>query len=223
MKLFLKISMLVTLPVISVFGQNAAEKTLICTNQTIEKISSRGIGLEMNLENVLEAFSENESLSLASVSYSDIGGNTVIAVEAELKLTIERLQEKAAKNFNYSTVSLIPKDKTRFEGISRYHLGFLDNRLAFFSVYYLKPKWESLERFAGKMSEMLDLPVQNKPFNSDVYVTKCGDYAVEFRRNYRDMSPYSMSVSINVDEILTERKKKYEDEQREKDIKTFKP
>ena len=223
MKIFFTISILVTLPLISVFGQNAAEKTSACANQTIEKISSRGISLGMNLENVLEAFSENESLSLASFSYSDNAGNTVTAIETELKPTINRLREKAAKNFNFSSTALIPKDKSRFEDISRYYVGFLDNRLAFFSVYYLKPEWESLEQFAGKMSETLNLPVEDKPFNSDVYLIKCGDYTVEFRRNYRDASGYSMSVAKNVDEILTERRKKYEDERREKDIKTFKP
>jgi hypothetical protein len=223
MKIFFTISILVLLAVVSVFGQNAAEKTAVCTNQTIEKISSRGINLGMSLEDALGAFSENGKLTLAHVSFSDKDGNAVTAVEAELKPTIDRLQERAANNFNFSSTALIPKDKSRFDGISRYYLGFLDNRLAFFTVYYLKPKWENLEQFAVKLSEMLDLPVQDQPFNPEVRLVKCGDYTVEFRRNYRDLSDYSMSVSKNVDEIIRERKKKFEDEQREKDIKTFRP
>lgn len=223
MKLFFTILILVILPVVSVFGQNAAEKTAACANQTIEKISSRGINLGMRLEDALEAFSENEKLTLAHVSFSDKDGNSVTAIEAELKPTIDRLQERAANNFNFSSTALIPKDKSRFDGISRYYLGFLDNRLAFFTVYYLKPKWENLEQFAGKLSERLDLPVQDRSFNSDVRSVKCGDYSVEFRRNFRDASDFSMSVSKNVDEIISERRKKLEDEQREKDIKIFKP
>lgn len=214
MKSFFSILIIAAVPVISVFGQNFVQSQSVCRNQTIEKISSRGISLEMSLETIFEALAEDGKLSLASVSYSDKTGNSVTAVEAELKPTIIRLQERARQNFDFSSVAVVPKDKTRFDGISRYYFGFLDNRLAFFSVYYLKPKWENLEQFAAEMSELLNLPIQEKPLNFEVHVAKCGVYAVEFRRNYRDASDYSMTVTKNVDQILTERRKKHQDEQK---------
>ena len=222
-----KITFLLTIIVlsfVSAFGQNATENSLPCTNQTVEKISSRGIRLGMSIQETLNLFTENDKLIAANVSYPENGSAaTITRVELDFQTTLERQQEYAKNNFGFSLIVLSTINKPNFDGILRYGLGFLDNRLAFFSVYYSKPNWESQEQFIRTLSEMLNLPVREKDLNTSPYSVKCGDYTVMFYTNYLDEVRYSMSVSANVDGIVTQRRKKAEDEQRKKDIKAFKP
>ena len=137
MKNFTFISMLIALSFVSVFGQNAAENSSICTNQTVEKISSRGISLGMSQEETLNLFAENGKLTFASGEYLQNEGHTKITPkEVEYQTVLSNLQSRANQNFGFSITPLIPKDKSKFDGIARYDLGFLDNRLAIFNVYY---------------------------------------------------------------------------------------
>jgi len=224
MKNFTFISMLIALSFVSVFGQNAAENSSICTNQTVEKISSRGISLGMSQEETLNLFAENGKLAVVSFDYLQNKGPTKFTInEADYQLLQNNLQDQAGRKFGFSIVSLVPKDKARFDGISRYDLGFLDNRLAFFTVYYTKPKWENKEQFVNKLSEILNLPKQQYQNNYPQIVVKCGDYTVQFSEYIYDQARYAMSVSANIDEITQQRRKKADDEQREKDIKVFNP
>jgi len=216
--------LLLTFSTFSVFGQDAVNKTPLCTNQTVEKISSRGVRLGMPLQETLNLFAADNKLTAVKVSYPENGGAAITSIiEMDFQPTIERSQEYAKKNFGYSSFALSVKNKTNFEGISHYYLGFLDNRLTYFSVHYLKPKWESQNEFVKTLSEILNLPVQENFSNNSPYSVKCGDFTVGFRTDYIDEARYSMSVSANVDEILTQRRKKAEDEQKEKDIKAFRP
>ncbi len=211
MKLFLTSLTLMIISAISVFGQNASDKTNVCTNQTAGKISSRGISLGMSLEETVNSFAENNKLTFADISYSENNQSTITPVEKELQPLIGRIQEAEKKNFGFASTVLIPKDKERFDGIAYYYLSFLDNRLASFSVNYLKPNWENQEQFIRKLSEILNLPVKEDFLNNDQYSIKCGDYTVEFRRSYQNKAQYSMSVSKNVNEIVRQRMKKIED------------
>jgi len=223
MKILLSV-LLLTLFISSAFGQDAVDRIPLCTNQTVEKISSRGIRLGMSIQETLNLFAENNKLTAVNVSYPENGGGAnVTTSELDFQSTLEKHREYAKKNFGFSLIRLSVKDKPNFDGISRYGLGFLDNRLAFFDVHYLKPKWESQEQFVRTMSEILNLPVRENYLGGSPYSVKCGDYTARFYINYNDEARYSMSVSANVDEIVLQRRKKAEDEQREKDIKAFRP
>ena len=208
----------------SVFGQNAAEKTSLCTNQDVEKISSRGIRLGMNQEEVLNLFSENGYLTLTSGEYLQNEGRTKYTTsEVEYQNVLNNLQNQANPRFGFSITSVVPKNKLKFDGIARYDLGFLDNRLAILNAHYSKPNWESHEQFIRRMSEILNLPFQENFLNNNPYSLKCGDYTVQFISNNNDEARSSMNLSANVNEIIRQRRKKADDEQREKDIKAFKP
>lgn len=205
-----------------IFGQNTTNQPTLCTDETVQKISSRGISLGMTLEETLDSFVENNKLTGADISYPEPAGKAIITpVELELQPKIEKIQGVAKNNFGYVTTVLFPKDKERFDGIELYYLGFLDNRLAFFRVNYLKPKWENLEQFVRTVSPLLNLPIREN-FTNLPYSIKCGDYTVEFSRNEYE-AQYSLSVSKNINEIVQQRRKKAEDEQREREIKAFKP
>jgi len=223
MKILLS-SVLLTLFTSFAFGQNAVDKAPLCTNQTVEKISSRGVRLGITLQEILNLFAENNKLTAVNISYPENAGAAVITtIELDFQVTLERHQEYAKKNFGFSFASLGVKNKPNFDGISHYDLGFLDNRLAFFNVYHLKPKWENIEQFIGKLSETLSLPdAKEWNFNNRSSVN-CDDYIVEAGESYQDEARYSMLVSSKIDEILRQRRKKAEDEQREKDIKAFRP
>lgn len=222
MKILLS-SVLLTLFTFSAFGQNAVDRAPLCTNQTVEKISSRGVRLGITLQETFNLLAENNKLTAVNISYPESAGTAVITTnELDFQVTLERHQEYAKKNFGFSFARLGVKNKPNFDGISHYDLGFLDNRLAFFNVYYLKPKWENIEQFIGKLSETLSLPdAKEWNFNNRSSVN-CGNYMVEARRS-NDEASYSMLVSNKIDEILNLRRKKAEDEQREKDIKAFRP
>ena len=148
-----KITFLLTIIVlsfVSAFGQNATENSLPCTNQTVEKISSRGISLGMSREETLNLFLENRKLATVVYAYLQNEGQTKFLIEeVEYQSALNDLQSRANRNFGYSIISLVPKDAERFSGIWSYDLGFLDNRLAFSKVHYLDPKWDSLEQFIG--------------------------------------------------------------------------
>ena len=221
-----KITFLLTifaLSFVSAFGQNAAENSLPCTNQTVEKISSRGISLGMTREETLSLFLENGKLGTVIYAYLQNEGQTKFLIEeVEYQSALNNLQSRANRNFGYSIISLVPRDTQRFDGIWSYDLGFLDNRLAYFTVHYLKPEWKNLEGFADYLSKTLNLPKQPHQDNNP-RIVRCGDYTIEFSEYIRDESRYAMSVSANVNEILGQRGKNAADAQREKDIKAFKP
>ena len=214
---------IIVLSFVSAFGQNAAQNNLPCTNQTVENISSRGIKLGMSRDETLNLFLENGRLGIAVYVYLQDEGRSEFGIsEVEYKSALNELQSRAKRNFGYWTISLVPKDTRRFDGIWSYDLGFLDERLVFFKVHYLKPDWESLDQFADKSSEILNLPKQPHQDNNP-RIVKCGDYTIQFSEYIRDESRYAMSVSADVDETLRQRGKNAADEQRKKDIKVFKP
>ena len=215
--------MIIALSFVSAFGQNATENGSFCTNQTVENISSRGIKLGMSREETINLFAENGRLT---AGYSEYLGNelryAVYVSEVEYQNTLNKLQNQSERMFGLSTITVVPKDKTKFDGIAYYDLGFLDNRLAFFRVHYTKPRWRSREEFTTKLSEILSLP---KPQSNtgNPYSVKCGNYSVDFDVTNDDEARYVMWVSANINEVTQQRRKKADDEQREKDIKIFKP
>jgi hypothetical protein len=222
MKNYIFIFTIIVLSFVSAFGQNATDNKLSCTSQTVEKISSRGISLGMGQEEVLNLFAENGKLTTVISEYlPNEGRNQYKSYERDYQYLADALRKQAERSSGFSLTVLIPKDKIKFDGIERYYLAFLDDRLASFTVDYSKPKWENQTQFINKMSEFLNLPKQQY-FEGNEYILKCGDYKVTFSRNYNE-SIYEMSVSANIDGILQQRRKKDDDEQREKDIKVFKP
>ena len=209
---------------LTIFGQVTSENSAVCTNETVEKISSRGIKLGMKQEEVLKLFTENGILTAVNYEYLQNEGRSKVSfVERDYQSINNSLQTRASAVFGFSATVLAPKDKIKFDGISHYDLGFLDNRLTFFRVYYTKPQWKDQQQFIRKLSEILNLPIKEDLLNSNSYKLKCGDYEVGFEIKYNDEARYAMLVSANSDEIIQQRRKKADDEQREKDIKIFKP
>ena len=208
----------------TMFGQNTVEKSPSCSEPNIKSVSSRGIRLGMDQEETLRPFSENGKLTIADGTYLEKEARTVYTTrEAELQAYPTRLNIVAGGNFGYAFTRLVPKDAIRFEGVARYEFAFLDRKLAVFSVSYLKPKWENRDQFIRKISEILGLPIQEGALFNNPYRIKCGNYYLQLYEYNNEDARYSMAVSVNIDEILTQRRKKAEDEQREIDIKTFKP
>lgn len=223
MKIF-SASILAVILAFSAFGQNANNEKSICDSQTAEKISSRGIKLGMSEKETLDSFAENGKLTAVFPEYlQNEGRSNYTSSETEYQNVLDSLQ-KQARVYGFSSVLLAPRDKNKFDGIAHYDLGFLDNKLAYYRTFYTKPNWESRGQFIRKMSELLSLPVQENNIESIPYQIRCGDYKVEFRtENAAIGNYYTMSVSADINEIIVSRKKKIDDEQREKDIKTFRP
>lgn len=208
MKVLLLISMTITLASIAASGQNVSFKRgATCTNRNVEEISSREIiKIGAKIEDVLNllAFSEEEKQRLRDSS-SDIKKPTV----------------------GYVAFTGSPKrNDPRFEGISHYNLRFLDGNLVSFQVGYTKPSWVNAKQFAEKMSEMFNLPAPEYWSDGQTVTSiQCENYRVQIDVS---SSPGAVQNSFGVydnriEEILKQRARKLEDEQREKDLKAFKP
>ncbi|NOT49633.1 MAG: hypothetical protein HOP17_18055 [Acidobacteria bacterium] len=208
-----------------VLPQNNPEKSPICSERDVKNISSRGIRLGMEQEEVLRPFLENSKLVLADADYRQTEDHTVYTNrEIDFAGYAARLNDRANSGFGYAFTRVVPKDMVKFDGITRYDLAFLDGKLAFFRAYYSKPRWESFQQFVMKVSELTNLPYREDLLrNSQNYFVKCGDYSLELLDQQNDEPRFSMAVSLNIDEITRGRRKRAEDEQREKDIKAFKP
>lgn len=207
MKNFLAIfALTLTISVVSGYGQNAAEKTFVCTNETVEKILSRGIHIGSKLDEVVNLFTLTEEEEEGRV-YNNGSGNK-------------------NKEIGYITIGMSPKpNDEKFVGIGAYFFDFLDNRLAGFSVSYDKPQWENVSQFAQKMVEIFGLPNVknwNTQTNDNAFI-QCGDYVVSaFSAPNISTSRFGVR-DTRLTQILNQRRRKADDEQRERDIKTFKP
>ncbi len=215
----------VTMLFSTIIGQNTVDKSSTCSEQDVKRISSRGIRFGMDQEEVIRQFSENGGLTGVRGEYLQEQGRTRYTYfEDQAQAVLAGLQSMAARNFGYSVVSLAPKDKTRFEGIAHYDLGFLDKKLSFLRVNYLKPKWKDQEQFIQRVSEVLNLRVPKSSFDGrSLDRFQCGTYSVGFTQSFNDEIRSSFQISAPVNEITQERRRKAEDEEREKDIKGFKP
>jgi hypothetical protein len=191
-----------------------------CKDETIRAISSRGIKLGLGLEETLQAFAESGTLStlLGGFDVTEGKDKTVIN-EYPAAQSLVNLRHDASGRFGLSTIDLAPKDLKRFDGISRYNLYFVDEQLAAFTVFYTKPKWESLRQFAEVTSGLLNIPVDDKLRTGQR--VQCGRHWIMFRQDPN--GPYSMGISSNIDEVLRLRSKRAADAQRELDMKAFKP
>lgn len=205
MKSFVAGLVLLTLSVTSTFGQNT--KPAVCTNETAEKISSRGINVGANINDVLSLFASTE----------------------EEKQRIRNSYSRHNK-LGYEFFAVSPNQNPKqinelFAGISDYTFNFLDNRLTGFSVSYNKPKWRNTEQFTGKMAEIFELPpIENWILQPDGTLNiQCGDYQILTQANFAGERSSFNIHDTRLGKILKQREQKAEDEQREKDLKTFKP
>lgn len=224
MKIF-PASILAVILAFSSFGQNANNVNSVCDSQTAEKISSRGIKLGLSEKEAFDSFAENGKLTTVYYEYlQNEGRSNYKYSEAEYQNIVDSLQKQAARGFGFSTAILAPRDKAKFDGIAHYELGFIDNKLVYYRTFYTKPNWESREQFIRKMSELLNLPIQENNIESLPYQIRCGNYKVELGTERATIGNYyTLAVSADINEIIGSRKKKNDDEQREKDIKTFRP
>jgi hypothetical protein len=208
-KSLLIILALVILSVVSVLGQNTTEKVSVCTDETVRKISTRGIEIGDTKDDIINLFASTDEER-------------------------QRIRNSASRhnkaNLGYEFFGITPNQNLnqineRFDGIAGYTFSFLDNRLIGFTVSYDKPKWKSAEQFADEMAEMFSLPAVKNWRNQSIGMIdiQCGNYRLLAQTDL-EIARSSFGVFYErIDQILEQRKKKAEDEQREKDLKTFKP
>lgn len=190
---------------ISIFGQNPTEKSAVCTNETVQKISSRGIKIGANLDDVINLFASTEEEK----------NRIRNSVSGPIKTNI---------GYEIFAASPKPNDK-KFEGIDSYIFYFLDNQLVGFGVQYPKPIWTDVNQFNEKLIEFFNLPNleywnrQNGVRNN----IKCGDYVIGvFSAGSGNNSRLDI-YNVQTEKILEQRESKLKEETREKDIKAFKP
>lgn len=206
MKFLLLVSMILTLSVVFASGQKVSFKQASCTNRNVEEVSSRGIKIGAKIEEVLNLFASNE--------------------EDKQKIRNNSSGRKRT-NVGYEFFSATPPpDAERFAGIDSYVFDFLDGRLVGFNVGYTKPRWKNANHFAEKITEIFDLPAVEHWSGSDYQTAiQCENYRIQIQvSNDSDNARSYFSIYDNrIGEILKQREQKFEDEQREKDLKLFKP
>ncbi|MBX3289023.1 MAG: hypothetical protein KF855_06715 [Acidobacteria bacterium] len=185
------------------FSQGDASDKALCTDQTVEKIESRGIKLGMKIEDVLNIFASDE--------------------EEKEKLKRNQGGGSVRRHLGYESIMLIPQQKDkdpggRFEGIGGYTFSFLDEKVSGFSVNYPWTRWKDSTQFAEKVAESLGLPTTDKwtGDRSTLRLT-CGDYQISVTTpaNSNELSVRNTQEQ----KIIAEREEKYNEETR----KRFKP
>ncbi|MDQ3087973.1 MAG: hypothetical protein M3Q78_05185 [Acidobacteriota bacterium] len=193
MKLLFIISMFVMLLGISVFGQNQAKKSAVCTEETARKISSRGINIGANVKDVINLFALTEAEKQRLLRSSSGSDNDRIG-------------------YKFFSISPDPNPQPPNEnlvGISDYTFSFLDKGLTGFTIFYNKPVWENTEQFTVKMAETFALP-DIKSWNSEPDGTlwlQCGNYKITTQTFNFGRS--SIGIYDNrIRQILEQRKRK---------------
>jgi hypothetical protein len=200
MKRLTTISIIIICLVCSIYGQET--NTTICTNKAIEKVNSRGVKIGLKIDEVLNLFNLTEE-------------------EKQRILNNANASSKVA--FGSKGFVVYPKlNDEKFDGISGYSFGFLDDRLVSFNVGYSKPKWKDANQFGSKIIKFFDLPkIENWESNAGSLNIQCENHYI---RLYASNSSSSFSISdTRVRIILEEREQKILEEKREKEIKAFKP
>lgn len=208
MKFLLLISIVTTLAISGASGQNVNfKRPTSCTNRDVEEIASRGIiKIGARIDEVLSLFASTEE-EKQRIRNSASG------------------RKRTNIGFEFFSAPTKPEDE-RFEGISHYIFNFLDNRLVSFEVGYTKPRWKNAKQFAEKMSEIFDLPPAEYWSDGETQTAlQCENYRLQIHINNDSENARShFSVYDNrIVETLKQREQKFEDEQRDKDLKSFKP
>lgn len=209
MKVLLLISMITMLATATTAsGQNVSFKPgEICTNRNVEVISSREIiKIGAKIDDVLNLFASTE--------------------EEKRKIRSNSSGRKRT-NIGYEVFVAAPKpNDARFEGISYYIFNFLDGNLMSFTVSYTKPRWRDAKQFAERMSEIFNLPEAEFWENQVTRaMLQCENYQirVDVENDIETAKSFFGVYDNRIEEILKQRQQKFEDEQRDKDLKTFKP
>lgn len=173
----------------------------VCTNETVAGISSRGIKVGIGLDEVLATFAKDE------------------ASKARLRNSPAGLKRRHL-GFEFFGAEPLPSEVGvggRFQGISSYTFSFVDGKLAGFGVRYVKPEWKNVEQFADTMSGLLRLP-KIDPNNG----LQCGDYMISVYAGQGSGGALSIE-DRRLNALIQERDEKYKEDQRNADLKWFKP
>ena len=202
MKFLLSI-VLIGIFVISAFGQNAVGKTTVCTDKTIANILSRGIKIGAKIDDVLNMFASTDE------EKRQVRNNRGGPIQTDI---------------GYESFGAGPKSNDeRFNGVSGYSFDFLDGHLVSFSANYNKPRWLNVSQFRDKLAENFSLP-KIESWNMlavNQMNFQCENYLINL---YVSSSLSSFGVTdTRIYRMLETRRKNLEDEQRERDIKVFKP
>ena len=171
-----------------------------CSNETVEKISSRGIKIGTKIDDLLSLFATDETQKV------------------QLRNSASGPDSKHL-GFEFFGVQPLPidvKPDGKFDGISSYVFTLLDEKLAGFTVRYSRPKWKDSKQFAETMIAALSLPTIDKWERDDTLY--CGDYKL-----FVSNSGTFVIEDRRLNTIIAERKKKYEEDQRIADLKKFRP
>lgn len=125
----------VPLPIAS-FGQKTNAANTVCTDQTAQKISSRGITLGMKLSDVLNLLplsNEDKQAARSSVAKQS--------------------------HYGFSAYDFYPtRNDTKFEGIRSYNFRFFDEQLVSLGITYDQPKWKDVNEFGETIIKTFNLP-----------------------------------------------------------------
>lgn len=199
--------------VCSTYGQEA--KNDVCTNKVVDKINSRGVKIGLKIDEVLNLFDLTEE---AKQSYIN-----------EYKKQSQSENESSVGKFGYINFLITPKQNNgKFDGIETYSFGFFDGQLVSFSVNYAKLKWVNLSQFTNTLIRFFDLPkIENWQLDGGSRMKiQCGNYFIYSRTLDGNGTQVSSSFSIGdnrPDSIIRDRRQKFIEEIREKEIKAFKP
>lgn len=182
---------------ITVLGQGDAD---VCTVGIDVAPDIRGIQLGMSYADARRMFSDSLGFRLAQVA------NEVGEIEVELGLLDW------------------PTGSTKFKGINKIHLKFIDVRIAGIGVGYdAETQWPSIDAFTSQISKTLTLPAPawQKPNNADptnARVMYCNGFRVIALINKGGPSFIGL-VDIKAEQLVKERRAAIEEKKRH----TFKP
>ena len=202
-------------------GQNTPT-TPVCNDKDVENFSSRGINLGMKFDEIINLFAVDGKINTVNYNYSEGKGPDKVFGEYTIEQLKESAQSRASKNYGgYFISGIIPKDLNRFSSISSYDFGFIDGKLSFIRIHYSKPDWVSLEQFVQSLAEASKLP---KSEYWQYGKLKCGNSEITAQITSGNVGRESvLEIDQQFNQIIRAREKKIQDQERDKDVKTFKP
>ncbi len=203
---FLLASLSVMVFLFPAFGQTSSDKSDVCTDEVSKNISSRGIKIGANINDVFLLIAATE--------------------EEKNKKIFEHSSDENIYGFRIFSIAPngSPSVETeKFAGIENYMLYFLDGKLIGLNIGYTKHTWEDNEKFTTLLSEIFNLP-KTKNWQLDpngLARIQCGNYLI-YTQLVNNKGIFSI-FDGRTKQILDDRKRKTSNEQFEKDLKTFKP
>lgn len=181
-------------------SNTSASGTGECRLTLAQAPAIRGIRLGMSVDQVLAQIpgSEADSDLLARVSRDHFGYRSALVAPG-----------------SYVT------SKEKFAGTNSINLGFLDGRLASFTIRYDGPEWRSIEQFVVRLAEVLNLPGVGswKPNNSGLAIA-CDGFEISVQTFGQNATAIAIKdMTVDIAKVVHDR----EEVPKEKARRAFKP